>query len=585
MNSFMLIVSYKKSRTLILWSLLAALVVLALIAYKLFAGYAKVQDYRQAAHYLEQNDVVQAYGYYLKARNNRWMQYKEKETEAAIDKLKPVEEIQNKLLGILDNNGENNNPAKSYDDYQKLAGTAAARGGQFEKIFNELSKQYRIDAHFTNAYSTYKKTLEQQLQAETKKAAFSDKTVIAYLLIPELYFGGAAEKETALRAAFEPYDQGRLAAKADGSGIEALLAEGARLLDFYKQEGINADWVYPGVEDYTLSYLKKLEDKGDLSVFFRNAKAIEGSKLIAARGKAIRSYIQSVYSGQVKQAKQLVSESKYEEAIAAYTLLGDYKDVSKELQNIEIRWNTQEPERILAKASPGVSFDYVISGKNQFGAIVYAIGAADGQLVLARMLPDLSIDKREAQLGEGFQVREIRLEENLSPSGRLVLLAEGQSSTRQGRYAAYEISDSALINLFDFEADGFRIDKPGTLIVTNDVNEGAGQEALYTYENGQYQFSGIKPDYTEIQLTDLLQYSGQKVRFTCDIFTTDGDRSVVLFNEEYIILTGAPGLQPGKATITGTWVGNDVVSRDGEEITAYRVEVSSYVQSITNTQQ
>lgn len=561
-----------------MWSLLAALAVLALIGYKLYAGYAKVQDYRMANDYLEQNDLVQAYEYYGKALNNRWMQYKEEEIAAATAKLKPVEEIQNKLLTILGNPGENNNPAQPYADFQRLAGTAAARGGQYEKIFNDLSKQYRMDAHFTSAYANYKKALERQLQDETKKASFSDETIIAYLLIPELYFGGADEKADALRAAFQPYDQGRLTAKAEGKGIEALLAEGARLLDFYKQENINADWVYPKVEEYTLSYLKKLEQKGDLSAFFRNAKVIEGAKLIAARGKAIGSYIQSVYSGQLRQAIQLVSENKYEEAIAAYTRLGDYKDVAKELQNIEIKWNTQEPQRILAKASPGVSFDYFISGKGRFGALVYAIGAADGQIVLARMLPDLSIDKKEGQLGEGFQVREIRLDDSLSLSGNSVLLAEGSSSTRQARFAAYEISDSMLINLFDFEADSFRVDKPGTLIVTNDAYEGAGQEALYSYQNGQYLFSGIKPDYTEIQLADILNYSGQKVRFTCDIFTVDGDKAFVLFNEEYIILTGAPGLQPGMAVITGTWISNGIVANDGQETNAYQVEVSSFAQ-------
>lgn len=578
----MLTTTYTRSQIIRILTFLLVLLMLGFMCYKLFVSFLKVYDYSKAEAFLANKDVISAEEYYAKASRNKWLLYKDAEIEESVTQLKPVTEIKTNLLSIRKQAEETDDPSKAllgaFANYQISKKAASSKGTEYNSIFTDMTQHFEMEEYFSDAFNDYKDQLSKQLSSGIKKKTFSDDLVSSYLRIPNEFKGNTVEWQKEIRTQLEAYDNARIDTMAAEKKFTDVLNEGIRLQKYYQDLKVQPEWLLPKVDQYVIAHMEALMKTGDLAAFSKDAKTYEESKDLVVKDSKALAYITTTYAQQLSQADKLGKENKYEQAIAIYTQLSSYRNTNKQIQNIELKWAVNEPNHILQKVSPGEAFTSVINGRDQLGSLVYSAGISKGKLVLARMLSDMSMDKKEVTLDKNLNIKDIKVSPSISMSGSSVLLIEGKSASRHSRYVAYEMSGSGLRKVLDFEADGYKIDSPGTMIVDNATGSGTGQLSFYEYRNGSYSFAGIKPDYVEISLKNLRNYKNKKVKFTCTILVADGSTAVVLYNNDYILLTGKSGLKPGSATVIGTWVGNDVIKKGAQNITAYKVSVFSISQ-------
>jgi hypothetical protein len=331
---------------------------------------------------------------------------------------------------------------------------------------------------------------------------------------------------------------------AGGQSLAALLAEGIRLSKLYEQYGLKSPWLLQQVDRSVQQRLAASLGKNDLEAFLRSAKLYEETKGWPSSGSAAAQYIRENYGKQLAAADRLVSERQFAAAIALYEKLAAYRDTRVKIRDAELAWTAAQPDQLLLRAMPGTTFTNVIAGSSQFGAVAYAAGITGGaaagdaggrsgsgggsaivnsvqggssgspdagsrgendsggstggkngaKLVLVRLLADRTIDMKEADLGTDVTVKELRTVPSLGSQGTPALLVQASSPTRLSRYIAFDSLQSGLRKLLDFEADGYRLDRPGVLLVENDNGKGAGHQSYYEYRNGQYGFSKVKAD-------------------------------------------------------------------------------------------
>ncbi|MDF2725159.1 MAG: hypothetical protein K0Q59_4834 [Paenibacillus sp.] len=582
MNSLLGNPTYNNALRLRAAALVLMLALIVLVCMKLYNSYRKVDDYRKAEQQFIERNWVQAELYVNKAALNRWLSYKSGETAIMQDALKPVTDMRDMLRSIVQRTEEARNNEDlpgllaAYGEYGQHKLEAAGREGDYPQQFAEVSALERVEDSLTGALRDVEERANKQLQANMKKNAFSDDAAAALLQLPAGYFGGDQARLDRLRAVLAPYDQARIQAlQADASkGVAELLAEGVRLSGLYGQYGGSPDWLYPLIEQTAQARLLQARDKNDWAAFWLGAVQYEAAKDWPQAGSPVSQTIQDSFNGQLAAARQLTANQQYPEAIAMYASLAAYRDMSGSVRDTELAWALAQPEQMLQKVAPGAVFNQVISGKGQFGSLAYAAGIADNKLVLARLMSDMSIDKKEATLGQGINVKELRAVDSLGLQGMQTLMVQAASSSRKSRYIGYDALQGGLQKLLDVEADGYQLERQGLLVVANDNASGAGQQAYYEYRNGEYRFSRIKPDYVDIALADLPKYRNVKVRFQCTIIAADDDVSVAMLDNQYILLSGVK-LRTGAATITGTWTAYEEIKKGAQSIPAIKVNVSN----------
>lgn len=507
---------------------LALMLALAVAACcKLYNCGMKLRDYARAERFYADGDWVRAEHYFGKAGANGWMRYNEETTSRRMAELKHVTEIRTALLAI----GADTKEAvklESYDsllnafnDYTEKKQQADASKGMEAVIFSELSAQYKIGDGLTGAMRRIEEKAAAQLEADKKKKAFADEAAVVLLRLPAEYFGDERKRSEAVRSRLESYDEARIEAlNAGGQGLADLLAEGIRLSKLYEQYGLKSPWLLRQVDRSVQERLAASLGKNDLEAFLRNAKLYEETKGWPSSGSAVSTYIRESYGKQLAAADRLVSERQFAEAIALYEQLAAYRDTSAKIREAELAWTAAQPDQLLLRAMPGATFTNVIAGAAQFGAVAYAAGITDGvdgraedggsgsagrqvggsggksgaKIVLVRLMADRTIDRKEADLGPDVTVKELSTVPSLGSQGMPALLVQASSPIRSSRYIAFDSLQSGLHKLFDFEADGYRPDRPGVLLVENDSGKGAGHQSYYEYRNGQYGFGKVKID-------------------------------------------------------------------------------------------
>lgn len=556
------------------------LALIGLAAYKLYNGNMKVRDYERALVLYAEQDWVQAELYAAKVVQNRWISYMDDDISQKAEELKPVTAVREQLSQLsgriqsADRNGDLQALIGVYSEYGERRKEALAEGGFVAQSFAEFAAADGIEAELTSAMARAAEKAENEIRTGIANKTYPDEPAIALMLLPADYYGGDRPKNDKIRTLLTPYDSARIDTWNAQKGLADIFNEGGRLKKLYEQYGRKADWLLPKVEQVVHGRLSAQLATKDWAAFFQTAKQFEAAKDWAVSSSKALKLIQDSYKGQLAAADQLVAAGKFADAMALYEKLGAYRDTSAKVKDAELAWAMADPKHLLQKAMPDAAFSNVVTGQSQFGALVYAAGiTADNKLVLARMKGDKTLDTLEASLDKNAKVKELRAAESPAQQGTQALLLQVASAERASRYIAYDYASSGLRKLFDFEADGYKAERPGVLIVDNDTGKGAGRLSLYEYRSGQFAFSQIKPDYTEINLAELSSYKNVKVRFRCTISSVDNDKAFVVQGGQTIVLTGMK-LKPGQATITGIWTGSEDIKRGEQTVSAMIVAVS-----------
>ncbi|MDF2662656.1 MAG: hypothetical protein K0Q94_5447 [Paenibacillus sp.] len=523
-----LTLSYRNALRLRAAAFVLMLVLLGVAACKLYNGYMKVKDYERALLLYAEQDWVQAESYAAKVVQNRWISYMDDDISQKAEELKPVTAVREQLSQLsgriqsADRNGDLQALIGVYSEYGERRKEALAEGGFVAQSFAEFAAADSIEAELASALARAAEKAENEIRTGIAGKSFSDEPAIALMLLPADFYGGERQKNEKIRTLLTPYDAARLDTWNAQKGLADLFNEGGRLKKLYEQYGRKADWLLPKIEQVVFGRLSAQLAAKDWATFFQTAKQFEVAKDWAVSSSKSLKLIQDSYKSQLAAADQLVSAGKFAEATA----------------------------------------------------LVYAAGiTADNKLVLVRMKGDKTVDTLEASLDKNAKIKELRAAESPAQQGAQALLLQAASADRASRYIAYDYTSSGLRKLFDFEADGYQEERPGVLAVDNDTGKGAGRISLYEYRSGQFAFSRIKPDFTEINLAELGSYKNVKVRFRCTISTVDNDKAFVVQGGQTIVLTGMK-LKPGQATITGSWTGSEDIKRGEWTVSAMIVAVS-----------
>lgn len=583
-----MITAYPKSNRYLLIAAVFCAVSLSAGVYKVHKSWNQIRHYASAYKLEQSGMLLEAEEQYRQAAAYRTLTYKTKETDESLQNLKPVSEIK-AMIGELNQkavqageDGKVPELVELYRDYAARKESYSSGGDEFSaRIFEEASEYFQIGRHLDEAFASNKNRLVKSLQTKVeKKTGVSEKEVESLLAIAAVYEKPKPEQSAATMELVRKADQLLTDAILQDKGFEEVLKEMVRIASRYNAYQADSSWLYAKLDEYAGARIKQAADQGKAKDFASLAKAYTSNKEAARKGSPVPGIIKQGVSSLSSRAAQLAAAGSYQESLDLYNQLSAYTDMSAAIKDVESRWLENDPGQLLSKAAAGKSFTAIIGGRATAGGTAAAAGLTEGKkLGFASLSGKGEPVYEEAALEPNVKVRSLKFAPNLSVQGGPVILADAESSAgRAHRYLAYEATGAGLRKIWDADADGYTVEKTGTLLVDNIPGDGAGQKSYFEIRDGKYTFARVKPDYVEIALGDLPEYRNVKVRFTCTILTSDGGTAVVSFNNEYLLLQGNFSFKPGTATVTGTWSSTDTVKKGAQSINAYVMKVSALSQ-------
>ncbi|MBV6713614.1 hypothetical protein [Paenibacillus chitinolyticus] len=572
-------------------AILLLVLMLGLAGYKGYSVWHKTDLYARAAAEQAAGRDVEAENLYMLARDISTFDYKNDEIGAALSALRPVTELKRLFASLASEiavtNGGSQEQARllqAYAAYQAKKTEVAAADESAKKRFGELTDAYKLDEQFAAALAGAKKSLTALLQQGNGASAKEGESAMSLLLqLPASVYKDEKTKRKDLNALFQKYDTARLQTIFNQKSFEEALGEIVRIRQFYSERKVEAVWVLPKAETYVQSTLTRLLDANDVPGFLTHAKTFQNLKELSGSSSKVNAFIQSSLRKQTAKAEQLASAGKFADAIALYKVLGDYKDTGKEIRQTEIRWMTAEPGVLLAKAKDNVRFVQTAGAKGLWGSEAIAAGVTDrGTLVTARLQADGSVLSTEGEIGGGLAVKAVSFADGLGAGKLPVVMLESQSRTRNARYTAYEVDASGLNVLLDVEADGYKLQSAGVLLIRNPAGAGGGAEAVYKLQGKQYALAEVPqqlPDPSleakDIQPSELPQQQAETVvRLPLAITRTGSGTAVAEMDGLYVLLTGKFSWKPGNAVVTGTYTGETKILQGDRSVQAYKINVS-----------
>ncbi|MFE4570408.1 hypothetical protein [Paenibacillus chitinolyticus] len=572
-------------------AILLLVLMLGLAGYKGYSVWHKADLYARAAAEQAAGRDVEAENLYMLARDISSFDYKNDEISAALSALRPVTELKRLFASLASEiavtNGGSQEQARllqAYAAYGAKKAEIAAADESAKKRFGELTDAYKLDEQFAAALTGAKKSLTALLQQGNGASAQEGESAMSLLLqLPASVYKDEKTKRKDLNTLFQKYDTTRLQTIFNQKSFEEALGEIVRIRQFYSERKVEAAWVLPKAETYVQGTLTRLLETNDVPGFLTHAKTFQNLKELSGSSSKVNAFIQSSLRKQTAKAEQLASAGKYADAIALYKVLGDYKDTGKEIRQTEIRWMAAEPGVLLAKAKDNVRFVQTAGAKGLWGSEAIAAGVTDrGTLVTARLQADGSVVSTEGEIGGGLAVKAVSFADGLGAGKLPVVMLESQSRTRNARYTAYEVDASGLNALLDVEADGYKLQSGGVLLVRNPAGAGSGQEAVYKLQGGQYALAEVPqrvPDPSleakDIQPSELPQQQAETVvRLPLAITRTGSGMAVAEMDGLNVLLTGKFSWKPGNAVVTGTYTGETKILQGDRSVQAYKINVS-----------
>ncbi|WP_037285343.1 hypothetical protein [Saccharibacillus sacchari] len=563
---------------LTLRNLLAVLCAIALIAVivKGFRIEAKIEQVRQADAYYEQNLRIQAEVAYAAARSNTVIRYREEHIEERLTELAPITTLREELLkskSELLAAAENRDfdtfltAHESYDSFLQQSLT-----DDFAAEYKELSERYELAKTVNEGFSAFRSNFEQALASNFDTERYDDESAKWSLLrIPAMFFSPADAQKDAnaellktetLNALFQNYDQRKLKKMAAAGRYPDMLSEASSTLKAYESHDFGAPWVLHQAEETTDTVLRKDLDAQSYAAFSGHARAFGDFVSQANLKSETTTWIDARIEELMSRARSLVTDHRFEEAIALYRSLDAYRSTDEEVTQTESAWTEAEPLRILQAEDSSLTYSLAISGKHRFGADLYVAALGDnGLLYFGTKTGDSTSVSTSASLLSGLDVQSLRIEDTLSTTAAPVIVVQSGSSSRKAVYTALMLQPGSFRQIFQIEADGYTIaDGGNTLRADNPADaEEDGQTAIYERSGagGEFYFSSLEGGTLDIGAGNPEQYPQKKVRAQLVVLSSDADQTLAQTGDgSSVLLRGVSNVTPGAYTVTGTFEGD-----------------------------
>ncbi|WP_141333941.1 hypothetical protein [Paenibacillus sp. tmac-D7] len=473
-------------------------IMLALAGWKTYAALQTVRAYKQAEAHKAAGRLMEAEAQYLKASSVPGFDYRKEEISASLAELQPVVHTMRTVASLSASiaeaaaSGSVAGLAKAHADYQEAKQQHAARGAADAERFAQAASEAHLETALADAFSAARKAAEKRL-AGSKPADDTGSAASELILIPAAYYGGDAAKRKAVNALLQSRDTARLDALARTKPYKEVWKLGEELRISYERLGWEAAWIAPKLEKLALGSLSIVE-KQDLGKFLDAAQQLKSYEAWAGPGSKIDAYVDSVIRNRLVKAAALADSGKYDEAIALYRTIGDYRDTSKELLAVEQRKLANDPQQLLQAAGAPGKLAAVTRLKGRDGsAQAAALSETGTRLFFAQLQADGSPGLLETELSPGVKPKSVRYSEPASPGGDKLLLIEGVSAQRKARYVLVQIGNTGLHPVLDVEADAIMSGQDGELTVarplsavTGASDAGALLRGYYRYEQDHY---------------------------------------------------------------------------------------------------
>lgn len=561
---------------LTLRNLLAILCAIALIAVivKGFRIEAKIEQVRQADAYYEQNLRIQAEVAYTAAQSNTVIRYREDHIDERLTELAPITTLREELLKSKSElwaaaeNRDFDTFLTAYELYDSFR--QQSLNDDFAAEYTELSERYELAKTVNEGFSAFRSDFEQALAVNLDDNRYDDESAKWSLLrIPAAFFSENVEKAAsnaellkteALNALFQNYDQRKLKKMAAAGQYQEMLNEASSTIAAYEDHNFGAPWALHQAEETTDTVLRKDLDAQLYTAFSSHARAFGDFVSQTGLESETTAWIEARIEELMSRARSLVTDRRFEEAIALYRSLNAYRSTSEEVTQTESAWTEAEPLRILQAKDSSVAYSLTISGKQRFGADLYVAALGDDGLLYFGTKTGDSTSVITSGLN-GLDVQSLRIEESLSTDAGPVIVVQSSSSARKAVYTALMLQAGSFRQIFQIEADGYTIEDGGSMLRADHPVEAEedGQTAIYERSGvgGEFYFSSLEGGTLDIGTDNPEQYPQEKVRARLTVLSSTSDQTLARTGDgASILLRGVSNLTPGAYDVTGTFEGD-----------------------------
>lgn len=494
---------YQKS----LWvrNLLLVLVAIALIgvSVKIVQSYQQSLLMAQAKDHYESQNLLLAEETYARASEISALQYEEEPWTALLSRLTAVRLELESLSQDVQSSIQQNDPdqaAAAYQSYHAFKQQAAKDNNQVASFFNEIAQRLAIENQLGQYYQQAMKGAKEQLQANLDKKQYKDHSFIHTLAtIPDEYYGGKDKKQAELESLFLRYERTKLRdLAADGTFIEVITSF-ANSRSEYAKVNFPTDWLITLLERYAKEEINQTIRQQDLGEFVSRAKAYLELKSFLPSQSEVVDMIDKHLSEQFRKAEQYVKTNHFEKAIELFQELSRLEDITEQLSELEKRWTSYDPKRLLQAQFPDKTLQTLMTGKDLWGVQVYAIGwdETDGHLYMAASMEDGSTTKLEQALPLDRQSVIFSLSEMLGSKENPVLVAESAGKERAYSYLGLvpDLSQATFVKRWQLEADGWEAQSTDQILVKNPVGEGEREIAHFVLKDSGLEYKEKWADY------------------------------------------------------------------------------------------
>ncbi|WP_142354485.1 hypothetical protein [Bacillus sp. AFS031507] len=524
--------------------LLMLVILLGLVSTKIVLAHEKIDTYNEAVKLFKSGELVAAEEKFHAAKLNVSVTDHNKDINFMLSILSPIREVMEDLDEKAADYNEGNdldNLIKIYDRWKESEKKWVSGTNVQKDMYGEMVALTKLDTDMKGYFSTIKKENLDKLMNETANDVSEEEEIFTVLnKIPAEYYGSRLSAKTeAIQSSFKNYYAAKINKMVETGTVSSIIDEGSRQFSALRILSLDSSWLEQTLDSNLLRIVKAAIDKKDYGAFAEAANSIK--KLEAnMNGADVFAYIEKTTSDLFVKAENLTEANKYEDAISIFEALKPLKDTTESIASANLAWDKYEPIRVLKRLYPGKEFPNVINAKNKWGAdsVVAAI-SKDGGIYFGKLTGEEAMVVTEGSIEGAASINKLAFNSNFSTSNNPVLYIEAKSTERKHHYIAYEVSGGSMGKILDVEADKLTFESEQVLVVDNPVGQGEGELAYFEPDgSGEYQFSSIKVDYVDIQVTDIANYYGEKVRFTAFADTVQNGGALVTLSETYNNSTG-----------------------------------------------
>jgi hypothetical protein len=518
---------------------------LVLVGGKIILAHEKLTAYQEAMQLYRSGNLVEAEKKFRAAKLNLSVTDHNKDINIKLSLLSPIREVMEDLdekAASYYKENELDLLVDMYDRWQTNQQRWVSGTNIQKDMYGEMLAITKLDQDMKGYFSAIKKTNLAKLENDASIDQSAEEQIYTNVnKIPIEYFGGKAAKAKEIITSFQTYYEGKVnKLTAANASVIDIVTEGSRQFGMLSRFSIQSGWLVKKLDSYLLNVLTAAIAKKEYATFAEQANS---TKKLSSNMKdaKVLAYIEKSKSDLLSKANKLTASNKYEEAINIYEALTPLENTEQLIAKTNLAWDKYEPIRVLKRLYPDKEFPNFVNARNKWGAdSVVAAVSKDGKIYFGRIKGEEAMTVMEGTLTGAPVINKLNFQSNYSTSEKPVIFMDAKSSERKHHYLAYEVGTNSIKTIFDVEADNLTVEAKQVLLLDNPVGQGAGELSYYEPGiNGEYQFTKIKVDYVDIQVSDIANYYGKKVRFTGYAASkTSSGAALVTLSESYNNSTG-----------------------------------------------